>query len=57
MPASDGTATFEFGVEFGTEQDGYVGEPHPDQEDDDAGEAAVDLVVMAEVGDVEGKQC
>ena len=57
MPARDGAAAFEFGVEFGAEQDGYVGDPHPDQEDDDAGEAAVDLVVVAEVGDVEGKQC
>src|SRR5580704_4213577 len=56
MPTRDGAAAFEFGVEFGAEQDGYVGDPHPDQEDDDAGQAAVDLVVVAEVGDVEGKQ-
>src|ERR1700727_1013902 len=57
MPARDSAAAFEFGVEFSAEQDGYVGDPHPDQEDDDAGQAAVDLVVVAEVGDVEGKQC
>src|SRR5580698_5840146 len=56
MAACDGAAAFEFGVEFGTEQDGYVGDPHPDQEDDDASQAAVDLVVVAEVGDVESKQ-
>jgi hypothetical protein len=56
MPASDSAAALELGVELGAEQDGYVGDPHPDQEDDDAAEAAVDLVVVAEVGDVHGEQ-
>jgi hypothetical protein len=56
MATCDGAAAFEFGVEFGAKQDGHVGDPHPDQEDDDAGQAAVDLVVVAEVGDEEGEQ-
>ena len=56
MPGRHGAAALKLGVELGAEQDGDVGDPHPDQEDDDAGEAAVDLVVVAEVGDVHGEQ-
>jgi hypothetical protein len=37
-------------------QDGDIGGPYPDQEDDHAGEAAVDLVVVAEVSDLQGEQ-
>src|SRR5580704_5997868 len=56
VAACDGAAAFEFGVELRAEQDGHVGDPHPDQEDDDAGQAAVDLVVVTEVGHVQGEQ-
>src|SRR5580658_7792233 len=56
MPGRHGAAALKLGVELGAEQDGDIGDPHPDQEDDDAGEAAVDLVVVAEVGDVHREQ-
>jgi len=49
----DLSAAFEFGVEFGAEQDHHVGDPEPHKEDHDAGERAVGFVVGTEVGDVE----
>ncbi len=52
----DGPAALQFRVELGAEQDRGVGEPQPDQEDDHAGDAAVNLVVVAEVGHVQGEQ-
>ena len=45
MPGRHGTAALKLGVELGAEQDSDIGDPHPDQEDDDTGEAAVDLAV------------
>src|SRR6187401_615755 len=38
-------ASFEFGIQFGTEQQGQVGDPEPEQEHDDAAERSVGLVV------------
>ena len=35
-PGRHGAATFKLGVELGAEQDGDIGDPHPDQEDDHA---------------------
>jgi hypothetical protein len=43
----------EFGVELRAEQDREVGDPQPDEEDDDAAQSAVGLVVGVEVGHVE----
>src|ERR1700733_9594648 len=56
MPGGDGATALELGIELRAEQDGDVGDPHPDQEDDDAGQAAVDLVVVTEVRHVQGEQ-
>src|ERR1700753_531892 len=56
MAAGDGPAALELSVELRAEQDGHVGDPHPDQEDNDAGQGAVDLVVVTEVGHVQGEQ-
>src|SRR5215469_4465159 len=56
LPGLGGAAALELGVELGAEQDREVGDPQPDQHDDHAGDAAVGLVVMAEVGHVEGEQ-
>jgi hypothetical protein len=55
VSGDDGAATVQLGVEFGAEQDGDVGQPQPDEEDDDAAEGAVGLVVGAEVGGVGGE--
>src|SRR5450755_1063748 len=49
-------APFELGIELGAEQDGNVGDPQPHEEDDDRGEAAVDLAVVSEVRDIEGEE-
>ena len=46
-------AALELGVDLGAEQQRQVGDPQPQQADDDAGQRAVGLVVAAEVGDVE----
>src|SRR3954452_14180432 len=43
------------GVDLRPEQQGQVGDPQPEKEDDHAGEGAVRLVVAAEVGDVEAE--
>ncbi len=46
----------EFGVELGSEENGDVGDPQPDQKDHHAAEVPVGLVVGAEVGDVDGER-
>jgi len=42
-------SALEFGVQFGTEEQGEIGDPQPQQEDDDACQRAVGLVVAAEM--------
>ena len=49
-------SAFNFGVQFGTEEQCQVGDPQPEQEDDDAGEGAVGLVVVRELGYVGAEQ-
>ena len=46
----------DLGVELGAEQDRHVGDPQPDEEDDDAGEGAVGLVVGREARHVQREQ-
>ena len=43
--AFDSAGMLQLGVELRAEEDGQVGEPQPDEEDDDARERAVGLVV------------
>src|SRR5690554_1578174 len=52
-PALQLPAAFEFRVELRTEQERDVRDPQPQQQHDDAADAAVGLVVVGEVGDVE----
>src|SRR4051794_1997317 len=49
-------AALQLRVELCSEQEGKVGQPQPQQEDDDSGEGAVGLVVAGEVGDVEPEE-
>ena len=52
----DGAGAVELGVDLEPEKDGDVGQPQPDQEDDESGHRAVGLVVGREVDDVEREQ-
>ena len=54
-PDLDSSVAFEFRVQLQPEEGGDVREPQPDEEHDHPGEAAVGLVVGAEVVDVEWK--
>src|SRR4051794_738785 len=47
--------TLDLGVHLRAEQNGDIGDPQPDEEDDDPGEAPVGLVIRGEIGYVEGK--
>jgi hypothetical protein len=44
---------FNLGVELGANQDRQAGEPEPEQQDDDAADRAVGLVVIGKAQDVE----
>src|SRR6476620_7474609 len=48
-------AALDFGVDLGAEQQGQIRDPQPQEEDDDAGQGAVRLVVTGEVGDIEAE--
>src|SRR6195952_6102091 len=50
------SAAFYFRVQFGTEEQCQVGEPEPEQEDDDPGEGSVGFVVVGELRDIETEQ-
>ena len=49
-------AALQLGIELGSKEDREVRDPQPDEQDDDAAERAVGLVVRREGRDVEGEQ-
>src|ERR1039457_1987436 len=52
----DGPAALKFRVELRADQDHEIRDPQPDEKDDHCGDAAVGLVVVAEVRHVQGEQ-
>src|SRR5204862_4507387 len=55
MAPLDPPAPFELRVELGSQENGDVGDPEPHEEDHDAGQRAVGLVVGPEVGHEQGE--
>src|SRR5215203_5136816 len=52
VAGSDRSAAFQLGIQLRAEQDGGIGQPQPHKKNDDAGQAAVGLVVGTEVGHI-----